>query len=507
MPIKAEEYLFELIHSLTQGEKKSFKLFANYYSSGEKQYLQLFELIDRQKQYNKQAIKEILRKKKISTPLPRLKNYLLELILKSQRFHHSGKTVDMQLRDLFTDSEFCHRKGLMNLRDKQLKKAETIAHDNEKYEAGLTIIDKKISFAHFSLLTINMFDDHKIIRQNIAKKNEYLFLVFKAGQLLMKDDVRDERLKNDWDTLIQNQLMDKSKAPGGFEESYFYNWIWSIYHSRMGDFEKCLYYQELTTEKIESNPKMLKEKYIIYMNSLNGLIAANSQLKNTAKAQESMNKLMKMQEWELSSREINELNNVITMGYANLVVAFLRTNQFTELVRVADQADFFVKTNKSDSYSKSALYAQLTISDFVRGNYEKSLFWNNFVLNESVKSLPEEVYLTGRVLNLILHYELGHTDLLFYKLRSTYRFLYKKKRLYKFENVILYFIRNKLPKINSPKEQIEFFKELKHELEKITKDVYEAKALMDFDFISWIESKIQNRTFADILKERFTKKY
>ena len=103
---------------------------------------------------------------------------------------------------------------------------------------------------------------------------------------------------------------------------------------------------------------------------------------------------------------------------------------------------------------------------------------------------------------MILHFELGNTDILEYLVKSTYRFLYKRKHLYKFETSILNFIRKKLPKTNSEKELITIFKDLKTELGKITKDPFEKKALDYFDFISWLESKIEKRPFADIVKEK-----
>ena len=105
MARKSENDLFELIKSLNKGEKKSFTLFANYYSEGDKSHIRLFELMDAQKEYDEEKIKLLFKKEKIKSPLSRVKNYLLEIILKSLRFHHSGKTVDSQIRTLIADAD------------------------------------------------------------------------------------------------------------------------------------------------------------------------------------------------------------------------------------------------------------------------------------------------------------------------------------------------------------------------------------------------------------------
>ena len=52
------------------------------------------------------------------------------------------------------------------------------------------------------------------------------------------------------------------------------------------------------------------------------------------------------------------------------------------------------------------------------------------------------------------------------------------------------------------KKIIEAFKKLKTEIENITKNPFEKQAIDYFDFISWIESKIENRSFAEIVKEK-----
>ncbi len=39
-------------------------------------------------------------------------------------------------------------------------------------------------------------------------------------------------------------------------------------------------------------------------------------------------------------------------------------------------------------------------------------------------------------------------------------------------------------------------------MEELAKEPFEAKFLDDFDFISWLESKIENRPFANIIREK-----
>ena len=52
------------------------------------------------------------------------------------------------------------------------------------------------------------------------------------------------------------------------------------------------------------------------------------------------------------------------------------------------------------------------------------------------------------------------------------------------------------------KKLIKAFTEIKLKLVQLFKNPYERKVLEYFDFISWLESKIEKRSFAEIVKEK-----
>ena len=72
--------------------------------------------------------------------------------------------------------------------------------------------------------------------------------------------------------------------------------------------------------------------------------------------------------------------------------------------------------------------------------------------------------------------------------------------MYKTEDAILRFMQTSLFTSNSKKEEV--FKKLKTDILKISKNQFEAKIIDHFDFISWLESKIDNKPFIEILREK-----
>lgn len=71
------------------------------------------------------------------------------------------------------------------------------------------------------------------------------------------------------------------------------------------------------------------------------------------------------------------------------------------------------------------------------------------------------------------------------------------------ENIVLQFIRKKMPRIHTAKQQMKAFVELRNDFVEIADDEYESKAFEYFDYISWLDSKIEKKSFAEVVREKF----
>ena len=88
-------------------------------------------------------------------------------------------------------------------------------------------------------------------------------------------------------------------------------------------------------------------------------------------------------------------------------------------------------------------------------------------------------------------------------IRSTYRFLRKENKLQEIERTFLGFIKNVIKSRNKSEERSCFVK-LKSSLMDITGSS-EAR-ISSFDLMAWVESKIMNLPFEDVVKNNFSKK-
>src|SRR5574337_840229 len=122
--------LFELIHSLSKGEKIFFKKYASMYLPNiTNKYMQLFEAIEKQSEYNE---KEIVRQNHdlaYGNQLSVTKNYLYNQVLDSIAVQYDS--IHAALRNQLHHVEFLFDKGLYNQSLKALKKAKNFAQEHE----------------------------------------------------------------------------------------------------------------------------------------------------------------------------------------------------------------------------------------------------------------------------------------------------------------------------------------------------------------------------------------
>ena len=129
------EDLFELIKSLSQTEKGYFKKFVLYQSDEEDaNYVKLFDAIDDQEKYNEAALKIKFKSEKFINHLPRTKNYLYYLILKSLRNYNTEISINARLMDMLRNIEILYDKNLIKQCKKLVIRGKELAIEYENYE-------------------------------------------------------------------------------------------------------------------------------------------------------------------------------------------------------------------------------------------------------------------------------------------------------------------------------------------------------------------------------------
>ena len=258
---------------------------------------------------------------------------------------------------------------------------------------------------------------------------------------------------------------------------FFHNARFS-YHYLTGDLNKCYEHiqkQVQLYENLDTTHKIGK-RINRYIGSLNNLFIVQKQL---GKHQEALQTIHKLR--NLSTKSVSAKANIVASSYNLEIDLYLSLGQFREGIRnlLQLQEDFTAYFNHVDVQQRLSLYYNLAYLYFGANEFSQALDWTNVLLNDPELKHREDIHSFARILNLIIHYELGNDNLLEYIVKSTYRFLSKRKRLFKVESIILQFL-NKYPNWITNKEILKGFQDLHGELLLLTNDEFEKTSFRVF---------------------------
>ena len=503
-----KEDLIALIKSLSKTEKRYFKLFVSKNAIGESNhYLKLFNVIEKAGTADKKGIQEHYGSDDfIQKQYRTYKHLLYKQILKSLRSYHSEKSVDDNILELIRDAKILYDKTLYNDAEKVLEKAKNLAYKYEKYTFLPQIVrwQKKI-FADWSIYNntsgteiLQLFEEEMLIVHQMGNVNEYIKL--KALIFLSYRINGEARTQNDIDrynNIIDVPALKIDEVTLSYEAKKEYYGIYLIYFTAINNIKEAYKYGEKLVTLMEAHPHQIEDDPLAYSKVLHNFLFAAKELK---KYEEFFNIIPKLKSLLIS---FNIRSSVLLRICHLEIVTYIEIGQFkkAELLLPEVEVILMEMTNKDEMLELFVNFGKATLF-LGREKYSKALAFLNIIQNDNKIYIRQDHHSFAKILQLIIHFEKENNDLLPYLVRSVYRDLLKRNKLHKTESIFIGFIRTKLNNIRSSKDQIEAFKALKEELIEICNDHMEARFLELFDIISWLESKIENRSFEEVLREK-----
>src|SRR5690606_3698606 len=245
MSSKEKDFLFILIKSLTQAEKRSFRLFVKRFESNENaKFIKLFDILDKLEVYDEQ---QVLKKAPVSKKqLANMKAHLYKQILVGLRLVYADQNVELQLNEQIDFARILYNKGLYQQSLKLLGKANNIADRYFLDTIVLRIVEleKVIESQHITRSMRNraetLADEAIQLTRNVSLKNALSNLSLQLYGLYLKVGyVRDENDIVMVEDFYHNNLpaMDQENLTF-YEKLYFYQaQVW-FYHI-LQDFPHC----------------------------------------------------------------------------------------------------------------------------------------------------------------------------------------------------------------------------------------------------------------------------
>ena len=503
--------LFNLIKSLTVSEKGYFVKFAKRHIIGEENnYLRLFEAINEQEVYDEDALKDRFKGEKFIKQFTTAKNYLMNMILKSLESYHSEESTSSKIVSLMNQYKILFEKTLFNQAETLLKRAKKLAVETENYTKLIDILRyersldyKKIGEPNFDEYSDSKLVEEKKVLEKLENLAEYNNIYLKISSLFkIVGRPRTEKDLENYNMIFADKLMKSEDMAQTVRAKNFFYIINYLYYYCLGDKEKAFEYGEKRLKLIEKHSEKISSMKEEYIYALSDAIAFAF---NLGKIKLCLKYLKLKRELALrfeSKQSVPTHLDMCVSSYSFELYIYSIAGYFKEATETAEEVikwldKYHGKINKSEELK--VIYA-IAYVYFGAGDYAKALFWVNKILNDN-SNFRLDYKIFAKIMNLIIHYELGNIDLLEYNIKSVLRYLNNKDKLYKYEHALIKFIK-RLPFLDEDSDMSFEFHQLKNELDRIWKDEYEKKAFDYFDIVSWLESKLSKKKFADVVREK-----
>ncbi len=505
--------LFVLIKSMTKSEKRYFRLFADWHGrKRSSKYLALFDALDAQDVYDEEAMRHSLGSALETQHLAELKLYLYNSILKALYLFNLEDSVESRVSMLTRQGEILRRKKLHNQAEQLFAKATRLAMQNDQPYFAFDIYAQRYlqlvleqNNPDFAEKFERFFDElhhYNAINSNILDYwhlNARMYVAMnKVGQPRSEEDLAH------YAAIMNHELMrnpDLALSPIA-KRNYYLNH--ATYNRSINRPAKALeYYREILAMQMGSKRTSNRLSSGIATNLYNICLTCIDARDPDAFARYHRMLLQECEQDPASASyrlRINALSLVPNIS--------ISSGDFAAASEGIAQLEEAIRRYKGRMAIGFEVYTHFMgfVTQFGLEHYDRAIDYLNRILdNRRAEAEQKSMYYAARLLLVVTHYELQNFDLLDYLLKSTYKFLSSRGSVFKFELLVTGFFRSILADSDTQRLQKELIK-LREALRELHQDHFERPVFEGFDYEAWVTSKLENRSFADVLRQQFNER-
>jgi hypothetical protein len=508
MPNRSKDELFQLVKTLEKAEKRNFKLFVKRNSSSDDlKIIQLFDALDKMEQYDEEGLlkkNKAIRKQQLSN----LKAHLYRQILASLRIIRDEENIDIQLHEQMDHARILYNKGLYGQSLKILQRIKEMAktHNQITFWLQALFFEKKIESLHITRSFENRAEQ---LAREVNELDDRLVMVGKLSNLALQlygwyirmGHARDKKDEEAVKAFFENHLPAGANHYTGFYEKMYLAQSYAWYGFILQDF--LMYYKNCQrwVDLFEKEPFMKRVESQQYIKGMHNLLNAHFMLQNVAK----FNEVLHDFENFYRSKEANSNDNNRVQTFVYLYIAKINKHfmdgSFSQGLKLVPHIEEKLEAHELllDRHRVLVFYYKIACMYFGAGHFDKAIEYLNRIINWKV-DLRTDLQCYARLLHLIAHYELGNFEILEYLIKSVYRFMAKMQNLSVVEKEIFKFLQQAF-RMN--RTQIRRgLEQLRAKLARYEANPLESRSFMYLDFISWLDSKIENVPVQEVIRRK-----
>lgn len=493
--MKSSDFLFRLIKAMSKGDRRNFKLYARL-QEGDKQYIKLFDAIDRQQEYDEASILKQFEGERFTNQLSVAKNYLYNYILKT--LHIFRKDPKTELNAILHQVQILMGKNLFEQAQKLLRKAKHLADRQERFTEMLFILEnerllwqKREQSREFEAFIEQIQLEEIATVKKISNLQAYTHYYDTVHRILLRSqNARDPEVRARIQAVLAEEAIQKEELALSVRARLRRFDVLVDCSRVLGDNADMRKHLLELISTYESNEDIRKEKSISYINALSNLAVVCYLEDDFDASFAAMDKLKSLKV------ETEEEENRIFEKYFHFKIGTCVDRKdeqqgrkvIAEFEAEYPQREGVISKNIELGIFYLTAYFYLTV-----GEPSRALEWINRILNEPRTELRTDMQAIARIMNLLIHYQLGNMDYLEYEMKSVARFLSNRDSLFQYERTVLKYLRQ-LSSLPPGANRIGILNEFREEVKRVTTNEFDKQVLQLFDIFTWIDSQIKSVT-------------
>lgn len=503
------ESLIHLINNLTKQEKKEFSLYIS--NKPEKDYIFLFRLIDDKKVSDPEELKMSFLAAKPTSSFNTVVIYLFDLLIDILTRLRTEQDSYYLLFNELLHARVLYEKSMYQECFQVLKKVKEKAVYYENHFALL--VAQRLELNYLLTLDFEDMDEQKLLNKqykmnntlkSIRQLNEQssLYELLKY-RMINRGASRSLEETQKLDDLVTSEIsIVASAGVENFEIKKNHQLFQANYFITVGDYKAAFNSFVELNKLFEENSHLWNNPPVYYLMTVEGMLESLRIMHNYEGMNYFIEKLTK-----LSSPSSSFQLNVTYVIFLYRLFSFIDGGDFDKAgIWIAEhQASLIDKMLLLKEQQQAEMSLYIALIHLGNGEYRKARKRLSATIGRGhLYSLP--LFRTIRIVNVMIHYELGDVDYIQSEIRSIKREMSKNKGYnLKVESFLLKFLNYSFADTNR-KKRAEIWESMAEEVHALYADKYETQILRKFDFVAWVEAKIFEVPLSDILKREHASK-
>lgn len=503
------ESLIHLINNLTKQEKKEFSLYIS--NKPEKDYIFLFRLIDDKKISDPEELKMAFLVAKPASSFNTVVIYLFDLLIDILTRLRTEQDSYYLLFNELLHARVLYEKSMYQECFQVLKKVKEKAVYYENHFALL--VAQRLELNYLLTLDFEDMDEQKLLNKqykmnntlkSIRQLNEQssLYELLKY-RMINRGASRSLEETQKLDDLVTSEIsIVASAGVENFEIKKNHQLFQANYFITVGDYKAAFNSFVELNKLFEENSHLWNNPPVYYLMTVEGMLESLRIMHNYEGMNYFIEKLAK-----LSSPSSSFQLNVMYVIFIYRLFSFIDAGDFDKAgIWIAEhQASLIDKMLLLKEQQQAEMSLYIALIHLGNGEYRKARKRLSATIGRGhLYSLP--LFRTIRIVNVMIHYELGDIDYIQSEIRSIKREMSKNKGYnLKVESFLLKFLNYSFADTNR-KKRAEIWESMAEEVHALYADKYETQILRKFDFVAWVEAKIFEVPLSDILKREHASK-